>query len=235
VFTAVVRVSGAGRLADFRERLRWLMVRDPEAEAYTEHHADGLLEYRFEPRRGIPFPAFAEASGEYPELRVEADWEHDGRRGHAVIENGKVVVDEAGEPAASGIEVRATEDGELVLGFVLSRNGPSSIGYAVTAQAQTFFRYENGALELVDAGQADEALEEVAFRLVDEWIWFDEEEAAFERARYEGYGMPVRGANLRAEKLALLRRQEIARWSTLDDEAARVRAALEEKWLKPKR
>lgn len=231
----MVRVSGAGRLADFRERLRWLMVRDPEAEAYTEHHADGLLEYRFEPHRGIPFPAFAEASGEYPELRVEAEWEHDGRRGHAVIENGKVVVDEAAEPAAPGIEVRATPEGELLLGFVVSRQGSSSIGYAVTAQGQTFFRCENGALELVDPANADAALEEVAFRLVDEWIWFDEEEAAFERARYEGYGMPVRGANLRAEKLALLRRQERAHWSTLDDEAARVRAALEEKWPATKR
>ena len=47
VFTAVVRISGAGRLADFRERLRWLMVRDPDAEDYTEHHAAGVLEYRF--------------------------------------------------------------------------------------------------------------------------------------------------------------------------------------------
>jgi len=32
MFTAVVRVTGAGRLADFRERLRWLMVRDEDAE-----------------------------------------------------------------------------------------------------------------------------------------------------------------------------------------------------------
>ena len=57
MFSAVVRVTGAGRLADFRERLRWLLVRDPDAEDYTEHHADGLLEYRFTPRHGLPFPA----------------------------------------------------------------------------------------------------------------------------------------------------------------------------------
>ena len=72
MFTAVVRISGAGRLADFRERLRWLMVRDADAEPYTEHHGEGLLEYRFQPRKGVPFPAFAEASGAFPELRVEA-------------------------------------------------------------------------------------------------------------------------------------------------------------------
>jgi hypothetical protein len=235
VFTAVVRVSGAGRLADFRERLRWLMVRDPEAEAYTEHHAEGLLEYRFEPRRGIPFPAFAEASGEFPELRVEAEWDHDGKRGRAHIENGRVVQDEERAAGAPGVEVGMGEDGELLLALVHSGNASSSIGYAVTSTRQTFFRFDNGQLTLVDAGQADETLEEVAFRLVDEWIWFDEEEAAFERARYEGYGMPVRGANLRAEKLALLRRQDGGRWSTLDDEGERVRAALEDTWLKPKR
>ena len=91
MFTAVVRVSGAGRLADFRERLRWLMVRDIDAEAYTEHHSEGVLEYRFAPKLGIPFPTFVAASGEFPELRVEAQWEHGGKRGRAVIENGRLV------------------------------------------------------------------------------------------------------------------------------------------------
>jgi hypothetical protein len=74
-FTAVVRVTGPGRLA----------------EAYTEHHAEGVLEYRFEPRLGIPFPTFVAASNEFPELRVEAEWEHRGVRGRAVIENGRLV------------------------------------------------------------------------------------------------------------------------------------------------
>ena len=62
MFTAVVRVTGAGRLADFRERLRSLLVRDPDAEDYTEHHEKAVLEYRFTPAKGIPFPAFAQAS-----------------------------------------------------------------------------------------------------------------------------------------------------------------------------
>jgi hypothetical protein len=44
VFTAVVRVTGAGRLEDFRERLRWLMVRDADGEDYTEHRVAGTLE-----------------------------------------------------------------------------------------------------------------------------------------------------------------------------------------------
>ena len=91
MFTAVVRVTGAGRLEDFRERLRWLMVRDPEAEDYTEHHAAGVLEYRFEPKLGLPFPVLVQASGDFPELRVEAVWDHDDVHGRAVIEAGKLV------------------------------------------------------------------------------------------------------------------------------------------------
>ena len=91
MFTAVVRITGVGRLAEFRERLRWLMVRDIDAEDYTEHHADGRLEYRFEPKQGIPFPAFVQASADFPELRVEAEWDHDGVRGRAVIEEGRIV------------------------------------------------------------------------------------------------------------------------------------------------
>jgi hypothetical protein len=105
LFTAVVRITGAGRLEDFRERLRWLMVRDEDAEDYTEHHGEGRLEYRFEPRKGIPFPAFTEASGDFPELRVEAEWEHDGVRGRAVIENGRLLEEERAEPGMPGIEV----------------------------------------------------------------------------------------------------------------------------------
>jgi hypothetical protein len=91
VFTAVMRVTGVGRLADFRERVRWLMVRDPDAEDYSEHHGDGVLEYRFEPKLGIPFPAFTQASADFPELRVQAEWEHDGVKGRVVIESGRVV------------------------------------------------------------------------------------------------------------------------------------------------
>ena len=85
-----MRVSGAGRLADFRERLRWLMVRDPEAEDYTEHHAAGVLEYRFSLKQGIPFPDLVQASTDFPELRIEATWDHDGAHGSARIEAGRL-------------------------------------------------------------------------------------------------------------------------------------------------
>ena len=232
MFTAVVRITGAGRLADFRERLRWLLVRDPDAEDYTEHHTSGTLEYRFTPKKGIPFPALTEASGDFPELRVEAEWQHDGVAGRAVIENGRLVDEERGERAAEGVYVAAAEAGRLELAFICERRGDEWIGYAAAADRHTYLRSRGRELTLLAPHEADAALEEVAFRLVDEWLWYDEEEAATERARYAQYGYPVRGANLRAEKLALLHRRG-ERYSTLEPGAEEVREALIAQWLKP--
>ena len=229
-----MRVSGAGRLADFRERLRRLMVRDADAEDYTEHHGEGVLEYRFQPKKGIPFPALAEASGDYPELRVEAQWEHDGVRGRAVIENGRVV-EQGGaqpdsQPGSALIDVSVAEDGRLVLGLVLQEQDDSLQGYAATAERHTFFRWRDGLLELIDPENADAALEEIAFAFVAEWLWYDEEDAPVERARYANYGTLVRGANLRSGKLALLRASGGA-YSSLDAYARQAREAIVAQWL----
>ena len=229
MFTAVVRVSGVGRLADFRERVRWLMVRDPDAEAYTEHHGDGALEYRFEPKRGIPFPAFAEASGEFPELRVEARWERDGMHGRAVIAGGRLIdEEETGMPQTTGAYVEVGEDGRLVLALVCERRGDEWLGYAATSDEHTFFRHRE-ELSVVAAEETDEALEEIAFRLVDEWLWYDEEEAATERMRYAQYGIVVRGANVKSDKLRWLRAHGL-RYSTLEGAAAPMREALARLW-----
>jgi hypothetical protein len=233
MFTAVVRITGAGRLADFRERLRWLLVRDPDAEEYTEHHAAGLLEYRFTPKVGLPFPALTQASGDFPELRVEAEWQHDGVQGRAVIENGRLTEDESHEPELPGVEVTVAEEGRLSLALVCEANGDGWIGYAASAERHTFFRYRDGELSLVDPEDADENLEAVAFRLVDEWLWYDEEDAATERERYRQYGYPVRGANLKSERLAFLRRKGET-YSTLEPPAVEVRDKLIAQWLNPK-
>jgi hypothetical protein len=96
--TAIVRVTGsAGRFEDFRERVRWLLVRDPDVDPYTEHHSPDRLEYRFALERGIPFPPFVTASTEFPELRVEAQWDKEGARGGVAIEQGRVVEKWTGE------------------------------------------------------------------------------------------------------------------------------------------
>jgi hypothetical protein len=235
VFTAVVRITGAGRLADFREHLRQVMVRDPDAEDYTEHHGGGILEYRFTLRRGIPFPALTATSAEFPELCVEAEWEHDGKRGRAVIESGQLVEQARGDAGGAGVDVEVGEDGRLVLGMACRTSDGECIGYAAAADRHTYFRHRGGALELMapdaPAHVPDEALEDMAFGFVEEWIWYDEEEAALERVRYAGYGFPVRGANLRSEKLAELRRSG-GRYSSLDPLGRAARERLIEKWLK---
>jgi hypothetical protein len=232
MFTAVVRVTGAGRLGDFRERLRWLMVREEDAEKYTEHHAEGVLEYHFTPRKGIPFPALTAASLEFPELQVEAQWEHDGVHGRALIESGRLVQQTPQLTGGSRIEVAATPDGALLLAVACTRRDDAVVGYATTSERHTYFRYRGGRLELVSPDAPDETLEEVAFAFVEEWIWYDEEEAVLERARYTNYGYPVRGANLRSEKLRLLRENGL-RFSSLDAAASEACEALKKQWLSP--
>ena len=226
-----MRITGAGRLDDCRERLRWLMVRDEDAEDYTEHHVPGTLEYRFAPKRGIPFPAFTSASAEFPELRVEAEWERDGQRGSAVIENGKLVETRAATTGDAQVEVKVGEQARLELGLTCRALGGELIGYAVTDQRHTYWRYRDGRLSLLSPEEPDAELEEVAFRFVEEWIWYDEEDAALERARYANYGYPVRGANLKSEKLALLRANDGA-YSSLDATAGAAREAIIEQWLR---
>lgn len=232
MFTAVVRVSGTGRLDDFRERVRWLMVRDEDAEDYTEHHGKGTLEYRFQPRRGIPFPAFTAASADYPELRVEAEWERDGERGRALIENGQLVETSATRLAEAQLEVAVGDDGRLNLALACIRGEDGAIaGYVATAERHTYFRYKDSALTLVNPEEPDAKLEEAALRFAGEWIWYDEEDAVLERARYANYNFPVRGANLKSDKLALLR-ANAGRYSTLDENAKAACEAIAEQWLK---
>jgi hypothetical protein len=231
LFTAVVRITGAGRLDDFRERLRWLMVREEEAEDYTEHHAAGALEYRFRLRRGIPFPVFTAASVDFPELRVEAEWERDGVRGRAVIENGKLMEQTSAPLDEALVDVKVGEEGRLELGVTCKEAEDGGlIGYAVTDRRHTYWHYRDGALTLLDPEEPDAALEEVAFRFVEEWIWYDEEEAALERVRYANYGYPVRGANLKSEKLALLRASG-GSYSSLDEQGRAAREAIVAQWL----
>ena len=120
-FTATVRVAGPGRLDEFREQLRWLMVRDVDAENYTEHHAGDGLEYRFEIKKGVPFAAFANASEEFPELRVEAEWRNaaQGVRGRAIIQSGRLL-DHETAPIDSGLlalEVECGMHGEMRSGL----------------------------------------------------------------------------------------------------------------------
>lgn len=236
MFTAVVRVTGAGRLDEFRERVRWLMVRELDAEPCTEHHGAGVLEYRFAPVKGVPFQVFAAASADFPELRVEAEWERDGEQGKAVIEYGRLVEQASAAAEALALEVRLADDARLELAMACRAEGDAVIGYAATAERHTYFRFSRGELSLLDPEEADEPLEDLAFGFVEDWIWYDEEhgeQAALERRRYADYGYPVRGANLKSAKLALLRHAGKQVHSSLDAAACQARDALVRTWLTP--
>lgn len=240
---AVIRVTGsAGRFEEFRERIRWLLVRDPDAGSYTEHHGPGQLEYRFEIRKGIPFPAFAAAPSEFPELRVEAEWrkELQASARRAVIEHGRLIeqhTEAIGGRAALGVDVAVSAGAELLLAFIVRREGETATGFAASAGQQTYFRFEGGRLELIEP---DPELKDLAFDFAARWLWYDgspPDESAIERARYAEYGYAVRGANVKSAQLARMREAGEApggglRFSNLDDEGRQVRAALLADWLR---
>jgi len=115
---------------------------------------------------------------------------------------------------------------------VCRKSGHALIGYAATSERHTYFRWREGVLELVAPDTPDALLEELAFGFVGEWLWYDEEGAPVERARYADYGYPVRGANLKSEKLALLRQSGL-KFSSLDAAGREVREALIAQWLNP--
>jgi len=255
-FRATLRVTGHGRLADFGERVRWLMVRDIDAQKYSEHHAEGVLEYRFEVERGIPFPAFASASLEFPELRVDAQWEDaaQGVRVRAVIENGRLV-EQSTEPvdvAMMTVDVEIATDGRLMLAFACREQGDALLGYAAAADRHAYFRFADGALLTAAAGgdRWDDGspvgaatlaeLEDIAFTLAGQWLWYDEEpveRTALERSRYADYGYEVRGANARSERIARLRNEAgdgapAWRYSSLGETGRRAREALLRAWAR---
>lgn len=204
-FTAVIRIAGPGRLQDFRERVRWLMVRDIEAETYVELHAEHALEYRFELEKGIPFPAFTAASSEFPELRVEAEWRNaaQGVRGRAVIENGRLIDQESVplDDELLGIALETGAQGELRFGLACARQAEGWIGYSVSEARHAYFRLDEPSRELriaEDAGERWtaclreghggaldepidgallEELETIAFRFAADWLWYDEDRA----------------------------------------------------------
>jgi hypothetical protein len=154
-------------------------------------------------------------------------------RGRAVIENGRLVEEHRESAGGQGIDVAIEQEGRLALAMVVEKRDECCIGYAATADRHTFFRFVQGELNLIDPEDPDTELEDIALAFVEEWIWYDEEEAPLERSRYAGYGFPVRGANLRSEKLALLR-QSGQRHSSLDEAGRAAREALEKQWLKRK-
>jgi hypothetical protein len=136
----------------------------------TEHHGAEALCYDLKVEGGIPFPVFAEASQEFPDLEFNAQWvnlEH-GEKGGATIVNGRVTTRESERIAVrTGDEhpvyVEISADGVLRLALTLLRVTQEEWrGYAVTATRDALIRVvrrPSGEIELdATEGAAEWAL-----------------------------------------------------------------------------
>jgi hypothetical protein len=97
---ATITVDGdPAQLAACAARLRLLLAAEPPDGSLEERHREDALCYDLKVRGGIPFPAFAQASQEFPALAMHAEWVSAGagRRGRARIVAGRLA-DHAEEP-----------------------------------------------------------------------------------------------------------------------------------------
>ena len=107
---AVFRVSGEpAALAAYDARLKLLFAEHGIGDEVDEQHAAGSLHYDLKVAGGIPFPPFALASADFPELAVEVEWVDmvSGVRGAATIARGALTAQktENVETAGAGYQV----------------------------------------------------------------------------------------------------------------------------------
>lgn len=147
-------------------RIRTLLIEAVFAGEFEERHGADALCYVFKVRDGIPFPAFAAASQEFPALTIVAEWVNaaGGRKGRAILRNGAIAehveeslaIDAAASP---GRYVRVAPDGTLQMAFALARRTPSEwAGYVLNHERDALFSLtrEGDAVELrVTEGAAE--------------------------------------------------------------------------------
>jgi hypothetical protein len=168
---ATVTISGDGALrAACEARLRRLLSGQFIRNEVTEHHGEKGLCYDLKVEGGIPFPLFAQASQEFPDLEFNAQWvnvEH-GERGGATIVNGRITARESERIAVRTgdehpVHVEVSSDGVLRLAFTLFRATQEEWrGYALTATRDALVRVvrrPSGEIELdATEGAAEWAL-----------------------------------------------------------------------------
>jgi len=156
---ATLTVTGAReQLPAADARIKALLVEEIFSGEFEEHHGDDALSYDFKVQGGIPFPAFAAASMEFPELKIAAEWVNvaAGRKGRALLTNGAIAehVEEAltaGSAEARNRYLRAAPDGTLQLAFALLRRDRGEwAGYVLNHERDAVFHItRNGdAVEL---------------------------------------------------------------------------------------
>ncbi|OGA25789.1 MAG: hypothetical protein A3I02_04910 [Betaproteobacteria bacterium RIFCSPLOWO2_02_FULL_67_26] len=89
---ATITITGdAALLGACEARLRRLLSPQFLKDEVTEHHGPGGLCYDLKVEGGIPFPVFAQASQEFPDLTFRAEWVNAelGQRGSVTLANGR--------------------------------------------------------------------------------------------------------------------------------------------------
>ena len=146
---ATVTITGA---AEEREgcqaRLRRALAGQLRRSDVTEHHGKDALCYDLKVEGGIPFPALAQASQEFPGLRFVVDWVNveAGERGQATLVAGRVEgqsSERVGTAAGTGhpVYVSVAADCKLLLAMTLEQvAGNEWRGYGVTATRDALLR-----------------------------------------------------------------------------------------------
>lgn len=175
IIHATLTVSGdAALLAVADGRIKTLLVQESFDGEFEEHHGDQALAYDFKVRDGIPFPAFAVVTQEFPALSVSAEWVNvgAGRKGHARIAGGRIVEHEetpmdraiAAAPNRYVEYLQAGADSSLNLAFALVRLGPGQwAGYVLRHDRDALFHLTCTA-EAVELRATDGAPEWA-------WVW----------------------------------------------------------------
>lgn len=153
-------------LAACDARIKALLVEEAYTGGFEEHHGDAALSYDFKVQGGIPFPAFATASAEFPELVIRAEWVNAaaGRRGEAQIANGAITMhrEEAVVLAAGDARNRhllADPDGTLRIAVALMATAPGRwAGYVLNHERDALFDIsrDGDAIELLATDGAPE-------------------------------------------------------------------------------
>ena len=143
------KVSGErSQLAAFDARLKLLFAEQHVTGEIEEQHAADVLHYDLKVEGGIPFPPFALASREFPELEINVEWVSPsaGARGTARIVRGMLAEQNmqsvtAAASADYAVAIALKENGYLALALAVLRTGRGEYrGYALTGKQDALFR-----------------------------------------------------------------------------------------------
>ncbi|MBX3651304.1 MAG: hypothetical protein KF771_08010 [Burkholderiales bacterium] len=167
---ATLTVSGErAQLPAVEARIATLLAAEASAGEFEAHHGDDALAYDFKVRGGIPFPAFAAVSQEFPGVTIIAEWVNvaAGRRGRACLSQGSITehVEEAldmGAGEAPNRYLAAAADGTIRLAFALQRRAAGEwAGYVLNHERDALFRITRDG----------DAVELLATEGATEWAW----------------------------------------------------------------